>query len=618
MFIRQTKKKHSKDSKVFFQYSLVQATRLNGKSLQKSILYLGSDELLHDENNRRIVLSVLKQLITNEIDFNLEVPDNLKKLATSYYEKYLIKYAGITEDPIAYQLQASTKEEAQFEQIDLENVHVSDSRSFGPEHLCLQTLDKLKLKPFLLGLGIRMEDTKLALTSIAAKAIYATSEYKTSSILSLNSSLTELLNINEEVSHKQLYRIADLLYSHKEEIDKYLYNHITGLFNLEDSIVIFDISNTYFESRKDGSMLARYGRSKEKRSDCPLVVFTGVINAEGFIRHSRIYEGNKPDSATLSDMITDLEHYSDRNSKKTVVLDAGIATKDNLQLLREKGYKYVCVSRSQVKDYTTEQLKNQVKVSTDRGKNTVGLTLLAKGQDNDTCMMVESSAKRTKEQSMSNKLRLRFEEELKSIRESISQKGGTKKIEKVWMRIGRACQKHRLVNADYKIEVEQKDGIATSMSWRLEQSKVKKDKTNGIYFIRTNIENPQEAGLWEIYNTIRRVESTFRCLKTDLNIRPVYHQKDSRIESHLYLSILAYQLVNTIRHMLAQKDIHHDWKNIVRIMSTQSIQTVEMPGKTKTTNLRKASKPIIQVKEIYDAALCTQTQKTVKKYVVYH
>jgi transposase len=113
-------------------------------------------------------------------------------------------------------------------------------------------------------------------------------------------------------------------------------------------------------------------------------------------------------------------------------------------------------------------------------------------------------------------------------------------------------------------------------------------------------------------------ESTFRSLKSDLNIRPVYHQNDERIDAHLYLTMLAYQLVNTIRYMLKQSDINHDWKNIVRIMSTQKIQNIKVPTDKKTIYIRKPSKPIEQVQQIYKATNSNETQKTQRKYVVYH
>ena len=156
------------------------------------------------------------------------------------------------------------------------------------------------------------------------------------------------------------------------------------------------------------------------------------------------------------------------------------------------------------------------------------------------------------------------------------------------------------------------------MQWKIKQDPVKDDKENGVYFIRTSYENTSEEELWFIYNLIREVESTFRCLKTDLQMRPLYHQNDERIEAHLYLTLLAYQLVNTIRHMLGNKNLRYDWQNILRIMSTQTIQTIQMPTDKKNIHLRKPAKPIKEVQEIYSATGCTDTQKPLKKYVVYH
>ena len=126
----------------------------------------------------------------------------------------------------------------------------------------------------------------------------------------------------------------------------------------------------------------------------------------------------------------------------------------------------------------------------------------------------------------------------------------------------------------------------------LQLDKIKEDKTKGVFFIRTNYNNLSEEELGKIYNTIREVESTFRCLKSDLNIRPVNHQKDERIKSHLYLTILAYQLVNMIRIMLKDSGINYGWENIVRIMSTQKNNTVKLPTEKINIHIRKPSIPI--------------------------
>ena len=615
MFIRQTKKQHNKDGNVYYQYTLVQATRIEGKPRQRSILYLGSDKELQDKKNRAIVADVLKNKIMGMQPMFTDIPKPLYKLAMSYYEKYQLKYGGTKDVPHSM---PPDEEKADYETIDLNGLEVDQVRSFGPEHLCLQTLGKLDLAGFLRSLGMCTKDTDKALISIAARAIYASSEHKTAQILDMNSSLGECMKCDETISYKQLYRISDLLYERKDQIDELLYNRITHMFDLEDKLVIYDISNTYFETRKQDSQKATFGRSKEKRTDCPIVVFTGVINAEGFVRHSRIYEGNKSDADTLFDMIADLEKHSPDTKNKTIVIDAGIADEDNLAELNEKGYKYVCVSRTRLADYPAECLDTQITQSTDRGHGQVRLSVFTPDGYSDTWMMVQSEAKKIKEQSMQAKLRSRFEQDLKTAEAALHVKGGTKRIKKVWERIGRYKERHRHVSGAYNISVSEKDGKATAIHWTIKKNKKKDDKAKGIYFIRTNHTNPQEKQLWDIYNTIREVEATFRCLKTDLNIRPVHHQNDWRIEAHIYLTVLAYQLVNTIRFMLKQANINHDWQNIVRIMSTQTLQSIELPTDSKVVHLRKPAKPIEQVKDIYKATGCNHTQKAVKKSVVYH
>jgi len=594
----------------------VQAARVNGKVKQRSILYLGSDKLLENGDNRKTVLTILKSKIFKQPElFSGQAPSELKRLALQYYDKYCIKYDQDETNPTSIPSPAKMSE---YHNIDIKGLEIEEVREFGAEHLCKQTLDKLGLETYFSSLGMSGEQTKKALISIAAKAIYSSSEHKTSQILETNSELLSLYHYDKKLTHKQLYSISDILYQHKPSIDQYLYNHITNMFDIKDKLVIFDLSNTYFEGRKAKSKIAKYGRSKEKRSDCPLVVFTGVINPQGFIRHSRIYQGNKSDMATITDMISDLQAYSSLGTEHTVVIDAGIATDGNLEELDKKGYQYVCVSKKRIKGYPADTSTPKTIKLTDRGKNKVELSIFKPEGYHDTWMYVESEAKRKKEASMNLKLRQAFEEDLQAIKASFSKKGGTKLINKVWERIGRAKQKHNRVSSRYKIEIAEKEGKATNLSWTITENKIKDDKSKGVYFIRTNYKKTEEGTLWDIYNTIREVESTFRSLKSDLNLRPVHHQNDERVEAHLYLTMLAYQLVNTIRYMLKQKGINYGWKNIVRTMSTQKIQTIKLPTDKKVMHIRKPSSPINEVRQIYEATNCEHTQPAVKKYVVYH
>lgn len=620
MFIRQVKKKNSSSGKVFYQYQLLQAARIEGKVKHQNILYLGSDPLLSDKEARRMTLELLQAKIFGKpLLFAKDYPVQIVDLVESYYQKFLIKYKDVPLDT-ALSLPPS-ETESQMETIDIHSIEIDNSRTFGGEHLCRQVLDMLNLGQCFDSLGFSSSESTLAQISIIGRALFSASEYKTSQYLRDNSGLCGLYHLPaQEVTHRRLYSVADQLYAQKEAIDKFLYNRVVDMFDLKDSLVIYDLSNTYFEGRKAGSKRARFGKSKQKRNDCKQVVFTGVINAQGFIRYSRIYDGNTADIVTLADMVADLKKHSGSVKEKTVVMDAGFASEENLAFLVEQGLDYVCVSRKRLKDYPVAKL-NEAHRITDRRKNPIELLVFTPQGYKDTWMYVKSEQKRVKEESMNDKLSQRFEEELQGLAAGLDKKGTTKKIQKVWERIGRLKEKHRLVSGKYAIEVEDKDGIAVKVSWTQKKENPNREEKNpdhGVYFIRTSYQKPKEEQLWQVYNIIREVEATFRCLKSDLQIRPIHHQKDERTESHIYLTILAYQLVNTIRYMLKNKGINHDWKNIVRIMNTQTIQELILPTETRTISLIKPSRPIKEALDIYQATNTKSIIPTKKKYVVYH
>lgn len=619
MFIRQVKKKNSKLGKVFYQYALAQASRIDGKVKQSQILYLGSDTELDDKKVRQSVLEQLQSKIFNQpllFDNYCEVS---KKLAEQYYQKYLIKYADAPVPADNKIVIPHADKDTDFQLVDIEHSGVENNKTFGSENLCKQVAGKLDLTSCFKKLGFDDMENKLAQISIISRAIFSSSEYRTAQYLRDNSSLKSLFNISDvKISHQNLYNMSDKLYENKTEIDKYLYSKILDVFNIDDSIVIYDLSNTHFEGRKENSKIAGYGRNKQKRNDCKQVVFTGIINSSGFIRHSRIYEGNKADIATVEDMITDLEAHNNNNTKgKIIVMDAGFASEKNLKFLDDKGYKYICVSRQRLNDDVIDKIESKHVVE-DRLGNNIELAVFENSKFNDTWMYVKSHQKRIKEESMTIKLCARFEQELQAMADGLHKKGTTKKIEKVWERIGRCKERNRNVSGRYIIEVKEQNGKASEIKWTKKQAEVKSDNKHGVYFIRTNIENPAEQMLWDTYNIVREVEASFRCLKSDLHIRPVHHQKDDRIESHIYLTTLAYQLVNSIRHMLKDKGINHSWTNIVRIMNTQSLQDVVLPMKTKTLKITTSSKPIQSALEIYKATDTKSMIKRKQKYVVYH
>lgn len=617
MFIRQVKKKNAKSGKVFFQYQLCQACRVEGKVKQQSILYLGSAGLLEDNENRKALLKVLRAMIFGQsLLFINEYSADIVELANDYYGKFKIKYKDVDIEKSVSIPPVESK--AQMETVDMDSLEIRDSRTFGGEHLCAQVMKKLDFSSCLTGLGFDQKQNNMAHISIISRALFTASEHKTAQYLGENSELQRMYGHQEEsISHYSLYKSADQLYENREMIDKFLYQKVTNLFNLKDSLVIYDLSNTYFEGRKSSSQLAKYGRSKEKRNDCKQVVFTGIINPEGFIRYSRVYEGNTADMTTLKQMVTDLETHTDQMVGKIVVMDAGFASESNLKYLNEKSLKYVCVSRVRPKDFQIDPLSKPYTI-TDNRNNPIELRIFNSKDYDDNWLYVKSEQKRVKEQSMADKLEERFKQELTSLSKGLNKKGTVKKTEKIWERIGRLKEKHSAVSGRYQIEIAEKEGKVTQLTWSKKDKPKTDTKTHGEYFIRTNIENAKEKQLWQAYNTIREVEATFRCLKSDLMLRPVHHQKDQRVEAHIYLAILAYQLVNTIRYMLKKNEINHEWKSIVQIMNTQTIQSVLLNTETKKMCVRKPARPIERALQIYKA---TQTKSMIaakKKYVVYH
>jgi len=298
-------------------------------------------------------------------------------------------------------------------------------------------------------------------------------------------------------------------------------------------------------------------------------------------------------------------------------MDAGIMTEENALSLKSKGYDYICVTRTKLKDYTVKNQNQKEIVISDKNNNPIKLKLVEKNECSDTYMYVRSHKKAIKEASMNDHFSQRYEEDLETIKSALSKKGGTKKLEKVWERVGRLKERYPSANKHYVIEIipDEKQEKAIDLKWS--KTKRKPKESEGVYFIRTSLPDKNEQTLWTIYNTLTEIEATFRVLKTDLALRPVFHKYDENIEAHLFLGLMAYQLVATIRYQLKQKGINHDWKNIVRIMNTQKeVYSTMKNKKDETIIIKKCSVPSIQAKQIYEALEYDTNPYYMKKSVV--
>jgi len=215
---------------------------------------------------------------------------------------------------------------------------------------------------------------------------------------------------------------------------------------------------------------------------------------------------------------------------------------------------------------------------------------------------------------MNSRFSQRYEEGLLQIKESLAKKSGVKKQEKVWERIGRLKAKYRSIHKYYDIDTEVNTmGIVTNIIWKQKPL----EKKEGYYLLRTTLDQKDEQVQWTIYNTIREIEATFRVLKTDLDLRPVFHKKDDASMAHLHLGLLAYWTVNTIRHQLKQKHINNEWRDIVRMMNTQKVVTTTMENAyDQQIIIRQCSEPSEEVNNIYTALNYKSKPFTRKKSVV--
>jgi len=620
-------------------YRLIESYRnAQGRVCHRTLLNVGFMDGTTAEDLNRIqkLLNYKCRLIHSElfgIEYEKESPV-IKKWVNELYVRLVIeKKIDVPEvQGVSTTSTGCTSVVRDWQTIDMNSLRNKDIREIGSEWLCYQALEQLGIGSFLSSqVDWLPEDVRLALTHIISRAVYPASELKTNRWIRENSAVCELTGYPvEKITKDRLYGISRRLYDLKDSLETYLSHRTNELFDIQDKIILYDLTNTYFEGEKRGSRLARFGRSKEKRSDARLIVLALVINQFGFIKYSSILEGNISDPSTLEATIKNLRGKTSMTAEKAlVVIDAGIATKDNLAKIRAEGYDYLCVSRTRLKDYMIVDPKDCLIVEDNR-KRKIQLQKVmpvkACEESVDYYLRVESQSKKKKERSMNERFRDGYLKGLTLIAESLRKKGGIKKEDRVHERIGRLIEKYPSIHKHYQVDCqveEQNAGkkkvaqrIVTSMRWQLKEE-VDMDAGCGIYFLQTSLNNENRI-LWDSYNTIRDIEQTFRILKSDLDMRPIFHQKDENTMAHLHLAILAYWVVNTLRHQLKKEGISCQWNEIVRIMNTQKAVTTTAQNKSEEViQIRRCSEPNEKVKLIYQALNYKSAPFKKKKFVVH-
>lgn len=595
MFIKKTLKTDPKSSKTYSAYHLVESVRTEKGPRQRTLLYMGS-EIELPEGEHKLLAQRIEGIIVGEQPL-FPYPEHVERLAQTYASQVIRRLSN----PKNGQKCSENEDlEPEFVSININSIEKSDPRSVGAEHLMLQMANQLKLPQQLNKLGLSQLDTSIALGSIIARAVYPDSERSTYTWLCNESGLGELLDFDfKKSSLDKLYQVSDKLLTHKNALEGHLESIECQFHGYKSTIALYDLTNTYMEGQAKSNPKASHGVSKEKRNDCPLVTMGLVMNEHGFLNRTSILPGNASEPKTLEEMIENLSAHQSL-IKPTIILDAGIATKDNLAWLRGKGYAYVVSARQ---DAPSLDLEGELVAVGDLNNFVKAALIKSEDDSEEKWLYCESEAKAAVALEMKQSFKKRFEDELKKLSDGLFKPKGRKKYTKVIERIGRLKEKHKRISGCYEVNaIASEDGAtATAIEWKVLDEKMK-DKLTGSYFLRTNLVTMGAKELWQLYNTLRGVEDAFRFMKSSLGLRPVYHQKEHRVDGHLWITILAYHLIQNCLYQLNQKGLCHHWKTIRKIMVSRV--RVTMQAKTedgKTLYHRSSTKAEGEQKEIYRA-----------------
>jgi hypothetical protein len=597
MFIRKSLTHSKKNGTSYFTFRLVESRRTVQGVRQITLLNLGSHFSLPKEQWHALVLRIKDHLYGQDSLFPYN--QELEEMA-SHYASCIVQ-SDQTLDSIEH------NKDKEMKMIDINSLDMLRPRSIGGEHVALQTIQKLGLDKLLQGFGLTKHQYNGALGSLIGRVLAPGSELSTHAWLQKESGLGELLEYDfQQMSLTRMYQAADVLYKHKQTIEKHLYETEKKLFQFGDTITLYDLTNTYFEGTGARNVYAKRGHSKEKRSDCPLVTLALVLNGNGFPRKSKVYAGNVGEAQTLKEILSDLSssHQSDNllskeDAKPTVICDAGIATEKNIQWLKEQKYHYIVVSRKKHRQFNEE---DAVVVKKNRDYE-VKIQRVHNEETGELELYCHSSRREEKDNAIMSRFEKAFEESLQKLHSGLKKKGCMKRYDRILEKIGRLKQKYSKVSQHYQIDIEkdEKTGHVCKLNWKKNIKANHKDNHPGVYCLRSSHKDWTELKLWKTYIMLTDLESVFKSLKSELGLRPVFHQKAGRTASHLLITLLAFHIVQTIRFQLKKEGIHTSWTGLRKHLNGHKRITMRMQTKEgETIHLRKPNEASPTQRTIYN------------------
>src|SRR5271157_1773869 len=495
---------------------------------------------------------------------------------------------------------------------DLVSVHIDrvtyeQPRPAGHIHVGLEFWKRLGLDDILKSLDFSPWLIKLTCAMTLNRLIHPTAEYAMPDWIR-STAMADILGFDSSrLPHDPLYRNLDRLHPHRAVIESALAEREQSVFNLENTILLYDLTSTYFEGKADFIPKAKRGYSRDHRPDCKQVVVGLVIGREGFPRAHEIFEGNTQDRKTLASMLDLLEKRVGLPEGSTIVVDRGMAHTENIAELQRRKLHYVVAARQKERDRllaefeTIDGFEEVIRQPSPRNPSQKKSSVRVKAHsiNNETLILCISSERVEKDRAIRVKQEERFLRDLAKVQARI-QNGRLKNDVKIGEAIGRLKERYPRVARYHSLSFNAKTRqLANEPD---EEKREVAASLDGSYLLRTDRQNLSAEEAWRIYSSLTRAENAFRCMKSPLSERPIFHHLEHRVESHIFLCVLAYHLLVAIETTLLRQEIHTSWGTVRDLLAKHQIATIVLPtDQNGILRIRRSGTPEPDQRVLYEA-----------------
>ena len=389
--------------------------------------------------------------------------------------------------------------------------------------------------------------------------------------------LQDLLGIPAaKVNDDRLYRSLDRILEHKEALEKHLKEKLGTLFDLKYDLMLYDVTSTYFEGEVKGNPMAQRGHSRDQRSDCKQVCIGLVVTREGMPLGYEVFAGNRTDVTTVEEVVKAMEQKYGR-AERVWVMDRGMVSEKNLKFLRERGAKYlVGTPKSDLRKFEREILEE----SWTKVREGLEVKLCEGEAGTETYILCRSADRKAKEKAMHDRFARRIEDGLGSLERRLAKARKKADLRQVERQIGRLLGRNSRAAGGFGIEVEETNERKGGLRVRWERNQKWGEwaaATEGCYLLRANFGGWSEEELWQTYIQLTQAEAAFRIKKTDLSIRPIWHQKEERVRAHILVCFLAYVLWKMLEQWQSKSGLGNSPRTILQEMARIQSMDVVLP-----------------------------------------